>query len=439
MSNAAMLNYISVALGLFCIVISLIVLLNLVIEGDIHTKITRYFIAFILCNIGFVAADIIARLAMGRGGCLAFWLHRGANFIFFALGPFLAGLMTLYLLAYIERNVRVPRTIRYTVISLCAPALVLTVASEFTYIFNYIDEYNRYHRGAFFWVPQLFPVMGLALNGAVVIFYRRQLERLTIVFFVIYLSLPVIALLAQIPMMGITYINIAITLNLLIIYIRIQAEQRSIARAEKQHLVLQNRLAKESYESIKTHLHQVGVLKHEIGKHLAAIQTYLNDGRHDEAVKYLDQIGAHAGLVSEAVYHSNFLINAVVGNLVYKGEERGIKVELHLRAEPCGISDPDLYSLLNNILDNAMEACAAVPPSHKRYISLGLFRQDPYFVITCTNSRTGEITLQTTKQGEGHGYGLRIIERIADTYDGLIDTDFGKDTFTIKVAIKDGA
>ena len=211
---------------------------------------------------------------------------------------------------------------------------------------------------------------------------------------------------------------------------------------EGEVLTLQSRLAKDSYESIKSHLHQVGALKHEMGKHLAAMQTYMKDERYADAKKYLEQFGARAEIVTQAVHHNNFLINAVIQNLLYTANEHRIKVELKLQAEPKGISDPDLYSLLNNILDNALEASDYV--ANERFIRLSVFRREPYFVISCTNSCTGEIIkvseeerLQTTKQEEGHGYGLWIVEQIAYTYDGLVDTDFKDGMFNIKVALKD--
>jgi len=212
---------------------------------------------------------------------------------------------------------------------------------------------------------------------------------------------------------------------------------------EGEVLTLQNRLAKDSYENIKLHLHQVGELKHEMAKHLVAVRTYLKDGRYNEAEQYLSEVGAKADIVTEAVHHNNFLINAVVHNLLFMAKERNIAVHLNLNAEPIDISDPDLYSLLNNILDNALEACEAVAESRERFIRFSLSRQEPYFLITCTNSRKDAVLksedggLETTKKETGHGYGMFIIERIADTYDGLVDTYYDEATFKIKVALKD--
>ncbi len=214
------------------------------------------------------------------------------------------------------------------------------------------------------------------------------------------------------------------------------------SRRESAVLTLQNRLAKESYDQILVHLQEVGGLKHEIKNHLAALQTCLTEGRYEEAKQYLEYCAGQAGAVTGAAWHSHFLINAVAGRLLQRASERSVEVRLDLKAEPRHIADPDLYSLLSNLLENALEACAAVPEDRERFICLTIVRREPYLVITCENSRTGEIVcengeLRTTKRDEGHGYGLRIIRRIADAYDGLADMDYDETTFTVTVALKD--
>lgn len=212
---------------------------------------------------------------------------------------------------------------------------------------------------------------------------------------------------------------------------------------EGEMLTLQNRLAKESYERIKIHLQEVGSLKHEMKNHLAALQTYLRDERYGEAAGYLEQVTGHSTEITDAFYHSHFLINAVAGSLMQSARAIDARLELNLKAEPVCVTDPDMYSLLSNMLDNALEACSAVPEGRERFIRLTIARREPYLHINCENSKTGEPIsvdgkLQTSKPSPaGHGYGLWTMGRIAERYDGLMDTDYDENTFTVTVALKD--
>jgi len=45
--------------------------------------------------------------------------------------------------------------------------------------------------------------------------------------------------------------------------------------------------------------------------------------------------------------------------------------------------------------------------------------------------------INTSKTKGNHGYGLKIIERIAAFYDGMTDVAYDENTFTITVALKD--
>jgi len=211
---------------------------------------------------------------------------------------------------------------------------------------------------------------------------------------------------------------------------------------EGEVLAVQNKQAQESHERIMENFRQMRELKHEIKNHLTALEYYLKDGRHDEAKAYLARYISQVAPVTEMVYHSNFLINSVVGKYIHEAKELGIRVEMNLAAEPVRIIEPDLYSLFSNILSNAVEACALVPERGERFMKLTIMRREPYLNIICKNSKSAEISyvddkVQSIKQGSGHGYGLRTIERIVKTYDGLMDINYDKETFTITIALKD--
>ncbi|MCL2081502.1 MAG: GHKL domain-containing protein [Oscillospiraceae bacterium] len=211
-------------------------------------------------------------------------------------------------------------------------------------------------------------------------------------------------------------------------------------RQENEKLTLQRRLAEDSHERLKTHLQEVGGLKHEMKNHLAALQTYLRDGRCDDAAGYLEKYMGRAAAVTETVHHEHYIINALAGDLLRRAG--GIQTELHLNASPVNIAEPDLYSLLSNIIDNALEACAKLPENRERFIRLNISRREPYLIITCANSwdgvlQTEEGVIKTTKRGQGHGYGLWTIRRIAESYNGLADTEYDSQFFTLTAALRD--
>jgi|GEM_PF-2362053 len=234
---------------------------------------------------------------------------------------------------------------------------------------------------------------------------------------------------------------IAIAVFAMVMWLLNIAVKRAV-KYEAQTLSLQKKLAQEGYEQVKNHLNQVGGLKHEIKNHIAALHLLIKGGQYREAESYLEKYAAHAVPIAETVYHENFLINAAVNNLIQKADEYGVTVELNLKTAPISIADHDFYSLLANMLENALEACAGVPEGGERFIRLSIISREPYLNIRCENSRSGEIIdtggeIRSSKAESGHGYGLWTIRRIVDAYDGIMDIDCGENTFTLTAALKD--
>lgn len=209
-----------------------------------------------------------------------------------------------------------------------------------------------------------------------------------------------------------------------------------------QILSMQNRLVRESYEKTKNHIHEIGSIKHEVKNHLNAMQILLKNKRYEEAANYLNRYTEEVNTINEIVYHENILINSIVDALIYKAKELGIQIELDLKASPSNIDDFGLYSLFSNIINNALESCKLTPEGTNRFIKLAISKKEPYFNIICINSMYGERILvdgqfQTTKHDGGHGYGLKVIERIVNNYDGILDVDYNKNIFKVMVSLKD--
>ena len=106
------------------------------------------------------------------------------------------------------------------------------------------------------------------------------------------------------------------------------------------------------------------------------------------------------------------------------------------------MASSDVYFLLVNIIDNAIEAAEAFDKKDKRVISLTASKKHGVLLIEETNYYQGEISfnhdgsIKTTKDNKKyHGYGTKSIAYIVKKYDGKMEFETKDNIFKLKIAI----
>ena len=102
----------------------------------------------------------------------------------------------------------------------------------------------------------------------------------------------------------------------------------------------------------------------------------------------------------------------------------------------------DLYSVLGNVIDNAIEATLLVSEPGKRLISIQAKKTGSIISLHCENYFDQELkysssgNIQTTKpDSKNHGYGLKSIEYTLKKYNGNIEIETDNDIFITNIII----
>ena len=101
----------------------------------------------------------------------------------------------------------------------------------------------------------------------------------------------------------------------------------------------------------------------------------------------------------------------------------------------------DVYSLLGNALNNAVEAAAKHPDREQRYIKLRISVEKGMVMIHLENRFCGRLDFDgslphTTKQDERyHGFGMKSIQLITERYHGFLRINTDGDIFTLNILL----
>ena len=101
----------------------------------------------------------------------------------------------------------------------------------------------------------------------------------------------------------------------------------------------------------------------------------------------------------------------------------------------------DIFSMMNNAIDNAIEAVSKLKTEEKRLISLHINQEHGICIIHLSNffpteSISGEGLPETTKDDYcKHGYGMRSIQYVVEKYDGLMTFQTEDSIFHLNLCI----
>jgi sensor histidine kinase regulating citrate/malate metabolism len=176
-------------------------------------------------------------------------------------------------------------------------------------------------------------------------------------------------------------------------------------------------------------------MRHDMKNHLSNIRFLLkpeNAGNSENATElngYLGKMNETMERFEIAFHTGNPVTDAVVHGQYLKATAKSIKFssELIYPALP-GLEAYDLAVILQNALENALEACEAVP-ENKRFIQIRSRMKNETFFLEISNSYMGEIVfdsqsgmpLTTKANAKEHGLGVGNIKRSSHKHNGDLD------------------
>lgn len=165
-------------------------------------------------------------------------------------------------------------------------------------------------------------------------------------------------------------------------------------------------------------------LKHDMKNHMLVLLAYLEAGKVQEAKAYTSQILDHLNKIYTYIHVGNSLLSYILNSKFGRAKELGLDIKAQIENLSFSYMDSmDFSALLNNLLDNAIEA--AVRSQEKR-MEVIVYSQRGFDGITVKNTIDSSVLkdnpeLVTTKEEPEHGLGLMQIKRITEKYQGMLD------------------
>lgn len=160
------------------------------------------------------------------------------------------------------------------------------------------------------------------------------------------------------------------------------------------------------------------MFRHDIKQHIMCIQMLYAQKKYDELGEYLKQMDAYTKDLSPKITTGNMYIDIIVADL--SEEFPAVTVEWIGKVPLLSIASMDVCTLFYNMLKNAFEAANIVSDKTVKVI---IKKQGMNLMVLVSNryenlKQDENFRYLSTKQEEGHGYGIKNIEKCVEKYGG---------------------
>lgn len=162
----------------------------------------------------------------------------------------------------------------------------------------------------------------------------------------------------------------------------------------------------------------------------------------EDRQRFIDEAESNIQEYQRLVYTDNEVLNTILAEKALACAHRQIRFSCSVDgARLDHISVPDLYALLGNAIDNAIECAEQFGAPEKRVISLTIRSQNGFTCLQTNNfcdtqpRRNDGLPVTTKADRANHGFGLKSIRYLAHKYGGSMCVSVEDHIFILQIII----
>jgi signal transduction histidine kinase len=200
--------------------------------------------------------------------------------------------------------------------------------------------------------------------------------------------------------------------------------------AERTHdamIHVQMEQMRKQFKMIEDYQVEERIKRHDFENHLHLIQQLMDSGNLTELSDYVTGLAREAEIRTIENVTGILSIDAIITMKRAEAERQNTRfIILATKLTRVHIDPIHINIVLSNALDNALEACAALPENADRFVELGLKTSGDFLYVRITNPYVQDSTnyknlsQANINNTEEHGLGLGSIRKTILRYDGIL-------------------
>ena len=229
------LRYANIALDFFCIILSMLPVTYLISSRRYQKRLNQFFLGICISNVFMILGDLLDRFISVPEKASEVMALSAAAVVYFAASAFVLYFFIQYIMEYLQVTGRAKEICLIYILIVCGAQIFFAAISPFTGSVFYITI-GGYRRGPLFFISQLIPLLCYLLFMLLVIIYRKKLLVREIVYFFLYIFIPMGCGAVQAAVGGVAIVNVGITIAALITLMNVQFEHEVTMREQEKEL-----------------------------------------------------------------------------------------------------------------------------------------------------------------------------------------------------------
>ena len=224
----------------------------------------------------------------------------------------------------------------------------------------------------------------------------------------------------------------------LILYLQSELFKKSAMRQELEVMNLLWKKEQEQYKLSKENIALINQKCHDLKHQIRAIRN----ASFEDMDRYLAEMEDSIRIYESIVKTGNEVLDTILTEKSLYCKDRGITVSCVVDGIQMNfINTVDLYAILGNALDNAIEAVEKLDNQEQQQIDVLIHRQQNFLVINVINPMKERLIfeeeLPVTTKGDSrfHGFGLKSVRHLVKKYDGYMSISQADGCFSLKILI----
>ena len=196
-------------------------------------------------------------------------------------------------------------------------------------------------------------------------------------------------------------------------------------------------LNKAQYEMSKENIEIINRKSHDLKRQIAALRTVSTPEEQAAAIGEVEQA---VQIYDKTFQTGSRALDTVLMQEALKCSQNHIEFTAVANGELLRfIKSVDLYTMLSNVLDNAIEANLRITEESRRAIHLSVHEKKGLIIMQCENPYDGSIAMQdglplTSKADKtAHGFGTRSIQATAEKYGGVLRVNPDNGMYVLRI------